>query len=55
MFGKVNPEPSTELNNTTNHPEYVWGTLVETYLKMSKQVCEEFTHWNPNHTFYKRK
>lgn len=39
MFGKVKPEPSTELNNTTNHPEYVWGTLVETYLKcLSKLV-----------------
>ena len=44
MFGKVKPEPPTELSNTTDHPEYVWGTLVGTYLKMSKKVGEEFTH-----------
>ena len=44
MFGKVKPEPPTELGNTTDHPEYVWGTLVKTYLKMSKKVGKEFTH-----------
>ena len=44
MFGKAKLEPPTELNNTIDHPEYVYGTLVRTYLKMSKKVGEEFTH-----------
>jgi len=44
MFGKVKPKPPTELSNITDHPEYVWGTLVGTYLKMSKKIGEEFTH-----------
>lgn len=44
MLYKVELESSIKLGNTTDHLEYVRGTLVETYPKISRKIGEKFTH-----------